>query len=105
MFTIDFIFVLLSHTYFPICSQFVFNVFSMCSVVVSFLPCRQIKLFLQFSYVPSICSHTLCQIFLVLFPEFPFTPRVIPAVPTHPHVVPNSLTAASSNVSSTQFEF
>jgi hypothetical protein len=44
--------VLLLHTYFPICSQFVFNVFSMCPAIVSIVPCRQIKLFLQFSYVP-----------------------------------------------------
>jgi hypothetical protein len=43
--------------------------------------------------------------FLVLFPEFPFIPRVVSAVPIHPRLVPNSPTAASSKVSSTQFEF
>ncbi len=81
----------LSHTDFPICSQFVFNVFSMCPALVSFLPCHQIKLFLQLSYVPSISlihfakcswcssqsSHSLPGLFLqflcilILFPIAP----------------------------------
>ncbi len=116
----------LTHTYFPIRSQFVFNVFSMCPAIVSFLPCLAFNVFSMcpaiVSFLPClalppnqavltvlICSlnfsHTPCQMFLVLFPEFPFIPRVVPSVPTHPHGVPNSPTAASSNVSSTQFEF
>lgn len=104
MFTIDFIFVLLSHILphmFPICFQCVLHVF--CCCILFALPPNQAVLTVL------ICSfnfsHTLCQMFLVLFPEFPFIPRVVPAVPMHPHVVPNSTTAASSNVSSTQFEF
>ncbi len=72
---------------FPICFQCVLHV-SCCCILFALPPNQAVLTVL-------ICSlnfsHTLCQMFLVLFPEFPFIPsRVVPAVPTHPHLVPNS---------------
>ncbi len=106
MSTIEFVFVLLSHTYFPICSQFVFNVFSMCQcccILFALLPNQAVLTVL-------ICSFNFSQYTL------PNVPGALPRVPIHSQgcscssyrsscCVPNSTTAASSNVSSTLFEF
>ncbi len=59
---------------FPICFQCVLHVSCHC-ILFALLPNQAVLTVL-------ICSlnfsHTLCQMFLVLFPEFPFIPRVVP---------------------------
>jgi hypothetical protein len=78
MSTIEFIFVLLSHTH---TSPYVPSLFSMCSpcvpAVVSFLPCRQIK--------RSYSSHMFLKFLSYTLPN---VPGALPRVPIHSHSFP-----------------